>query len=208
MPWAARSRPQRVGKPVDLSEAIESLQSSLDVVPAAIAAIIFLAGPTVAWIIYRVVVLPRTSRYTEEGGGLLWMCVQCRSANEVRDTRCYRCGLERTAIAGDLHIVDGDEIVALAPDAPPASARGTSDPVPVMDAEAMMAPQAEPLFLAAARPIRPTAMVGPANTPPSTPRRIVVAGPGHPPPDDEQTMVPVGPGKTATPAGKATSPKS
>jgi hypothetical protein len=192
---------------VDLSEAIESLQNSLDVVPAAIAAIIFLAGPTAAWIIYRVVVVPRTSRYTEEGGGLLWMCVQCRSANEVRDTRCYRCGLERTAIAGDLHIVDGDEIVALAPDAQ-AAARGTADPVPVMDAEAMTGPQAEPFLLAAARPIRPTAMVGPANTPPSTPRRIVVAGPGHPPTESEAPMVPVGPGKTATPAGKATSRKS
>jgi hypothetical protein len=186
---------------VDLSEAIESLQNSLDVVPAAIAAIIFLAGPTVAWIVYRVVVLPRTSRYTEEGGGLLWMCVQCRSANEVRDTRCYRCGLERTAIAGDLHIVDGDEIVALAPDAPSATRR-PADPVPVMDPEAMTGPQAEPFLLAAARPIRPTAMVGPANTPPSTPRRIVVAGPGHPPTDNEQPMVPVGPGKTATTKAK------
>lgn len=193
---------------MDLSEAIESLQNSLDVVPAAIAAIIFLAGPTVAWIIYRVVVLPRTSRYTEEGGGLLWMCVQCRSANEVRDTRCYRCGLERTAIAGDLHIVDGDEIVALAPDQS-GSARSAGGPVPVMDPDAVSGPQAEPFLLAAARPIRPPAMVGPANTPPVTPRRIVVAGPGHAPTDEpEQPMVPVGPGKTATPAGKATSPKS
>ncbi len=129
----------------DLSEAIESLQSSLDVVPAALAAIVFLAGPTVAWIIYRVVVLPRTSRYTEQGGGLLWMCIQCKSANEVRDNRCYRCGLARTAISGDLHIVDGDEIVALSPDAQPAPARRGSAPVPVMAAEAMSAPQAEPL---------------------------------------------------------------
>lgn len=192
--------------PVDLSEAIESVQNSLDVVPAAIAAIIFLAGPTVAWIVYRVVVVPRTSRYTEEGGGLLWMCVQCRSANEVRDTRCYRCGLERTAIAGDLHIVDGDEIVALAPDV--RAARAAADPVPVMDPEAMTGPQAEPFLLAAARPITPTAMVGPASAPAHTPRRIVVAGPGHPSTEGEGSMVPVGPGKTATPAGKATSSES
>jgi hypothetical protein len=196
--------------PFDLSEAIESLQSSLDVVPAAIAAVILLAGPTTAWIIYRVVVLPRTSRYTEEGGGLLWMCIQCRSANEVRENRCYRCGLERTSISGDLHIVDGDEIVALTPDAPPpAPARA---PVPVMMAtEIPTAPEAEPFILAASRPIR---MVGPADetkaatSPAATPRRIVVAGPGKTAPDGDAPMVAVGPGTTEAAVGKATSPRA
>jgi hypothetical protein len=77
-----------------------------------------------------------------------------------------------------------------------------------MDPDAMTGPQAEPFLLAAARPIRPTPMVGPANAPASTPRRIVVAGPGHPTTESEAPMVPVGPGKTATPAGKATSPKA
>ncbi len=203
----------------DLSEAIESLQSSLDVVPAALAAIIFLAGPTVAYIIYRVVVLPRTSRYTEEGGGLLWMCIQCKSANEVRDNRCYRCGLARTAISGDLHIVDGDEIVALSPDAQLAKARSRAAPVPVMATEVRHDPEVEPLFLAA-RTVGsvvtgPTVPTAPAAAPPSTPRKIVVAGPGHPPAASDQPLVPVGPGKAAATAdtaaataGKASSPKT
>ena len=195
--------------PFDLSSAIEQLQASLDVVPAALAAIVILAGPTAAWIIYRVIVLPRTSRYTEVGGGLLWMCIQCRSANEVRENRCYRCGLERTAISGELHIVDGDEIVALAADAPSPAARA---PVPVMMAtEVPPAPEAEPFILAASRPIR---MVGPAvastpeASPAATPRRIVVAGPGHAAPDGEEPMVAVGPGMEAAAAGKATSSKT
>lgn len=101
---------------VSPSEAIEAIQRSIDVIPATILAIIFLAGPTLAWLLYRFVVLPRTSRYSDRSGELLWLCSRCRSANEARTGNCYRCGLARSAITGPLHLVDGDDIIALPPE--------------------------------------------------------------------------------------------
>lgn len=94
--------------------ALESLERAIGVPPAAIVAIVLLAGPTVVWVLYRFVVQPRTSRYDDTGLDLLWICERCRSANEVRSGRCYRCGLDREAMAsGDLQVVDGVGVVTL-----------------------------------------------------------------------------------------------
>lgn len=94
--------------------ALESLERAIGVPPAAIVAIILLAGPTAIWLLYRFVVQPRTSRYAETGLDLLWVCERCRSANEVRTSHCYRCGLDREEMAsGDLRVVDGVGVVTL-----------------------------------------------------------------------------------------------
>lgn len=135
--------------PFDPTEAIESLERSLGQVPTALLAVVFLAGPTLAWLLYRFVVQPRTSRYIGGQTDLYWVCEGCRSANDVRAARCYRCGLDHRALEGDLQVVDVDELVTLAPDvvAPPPMAvpvgpgrdpgTGGRVPVPVMDAEAI-----------------------------------------------------------------------
>lgn len=97
---------------IEPTDVIENVQRNLSLMPPAILAIIFLAGPTVAWLLYRFVVQPRTRRYAADGSDLLWICDQCRSANEVRSSRCYSCAMERDEIVA-LQVVDGDGIVSL-----------------------------------------------------------------------------------------------
>jgi hypothetical protein len=93
---------------------LEDLERAIGVPPAAILAIILLAGPTTVWLLYRFVVQPRTSRFADSELDLLWICERCHSANEVRAGRCYRCGLDREAMAsGDLKVVDRGGVVTL-----------------------------------------------------------------------------------------------
>lgn len=102
---------------IDPFDLFESLERAIGVPPAAILAIILLAGPTAVWLLYRFVVQPRASRYTASQLELLWICERCRSANEVRSSRCYRCGLDREVMSsGDLKVVDRDGIVTLTAD--------------------------------------------------------------------------------------------
>lgn len=162
--------------PIEPTDAIDNLQRSLALMPPAILAIIFLAGPTAAWLLYRFVVQPRTRRYAAGGSDLLWICDQCRSANEVRSSRCYRCAMDREAITGALQIVDGDEMVSLGPDD---------------DGDAAY-PLGQPVIAAATA--RPPVAVGPGRTRPEpTSKQKVdpVAEPGR-------TSVAVGPGKEST----------
>ena len=49
--------------PVEISSAIDSVLTAIGQIPPAIFAILLLAGPTAAWIVYRGVVVPRRSRY-------------------------------------------------------------------------------------------------------------------------------------------------
>lgn len=174
--------------PIESTDAIENIQRSLSLVPPALLAILFLAGPTVAWLLYRFVVQPRTRRYAAGGSDLLWICDQCRSANEVRSSRCYRCAMERDEIVGALQVVDGDGIVSLEPiddDEAPGSPVG----VPVMAGT----PRARPSV--AVGPGRaPVASQAPAPAPLTPPARpdlsVALVGDGQPAP------VAVGPGKS------------
>lgn len=102
--------------PFDPSEAAQWLENTVGIVPAALLAIILLAGPTTAWLLYHFVVQPRTSRYVASEVDLLWVCEDCRSANEIRSSRCYSCGLERDEMVGDLRVVDEGGIVTLTAD--------------------------------------------------------------------------------------------
>jgi hypothetical protein len=99
--------------PADISNAIDSLLTAVGQIPPAIFAMLLLAGPTAAWIIYRSVVVPRRSRFAGDDPDLLWICENCRSANQVRRSHCYRCGYDREKTVGDLHVVDRDGLVAL-----------------------------------------------------------------------------------------------
>lgn len=177
--------------PIEPSDAIENIQRSLDLIPPAIFAIIFLAGPTAAWLLYRFVVQPRMRRYAADGSELLWICERCRSANEVRSSRCYRCALEREAIVGALEVVDGDGIVSL-------------DPLGDDDDGGLAGPAGVPVMATAARS-RPPVAVGPGRTAPAASTAIAPAAASARPDlsvalvgDGPRPPVAVGPGTPAS----------
>jgi hypothetical protein len=151
--------------PFDPQGAIENLERSIGVIPAAFLAIVFLAGPTLAWLLYRFVVQPRTRRYTEQGVEFLWLCPACKSANEFRIGRCYRCGLEHAAITGDLQVIDSEGVIAVAPAEvlPPGRA-------------AVPAGGVDPAVAAAAMAVAPVATMRAA----ASDRPLVAVGPGKP----------------------------
>lgn len=93
--------------PVDLTELIESLQRGLGEIPPVAVALALLAGPTLALIVYR---LFSASRRLPIMAGPevapFWVCRDCRSVNELRLSRCYRCGTDRDAVEAIEVIVD------------------------------------------------------------------------------------------------------
>ena len=78
--------------PIDLAGLYEALMSGLGTVPSALIAAVLLAGPTAVWLIARFVNPPdigTTDELVLEE--ILWVCTHCRSINEDRIARCYRC---------------------------------------------------------------------------------------------------------------------
>ena len=86
--------------PFDPVEFVDSIRDGLGQVPGVVFAAILLGGPTALWLLYRFVVVPRTSRYRPGPPSTLWVCPNCRSANEIHQVRCYRCGYERDSLRG------------------------------------------------------------------------------------------------------------
>jgi hypothetical protein len=84
--------------PIDFSGLIESLQRGLADLPTAAIVLALLAGPTAILIGYRLI---RVARRASGSGPIqaapLWVCPACRSVNELRLSRCYRCGVGRDA---------------------------------------------------------------------------------------------------------------
>jgi len=173
--------------PIELTDAIESVQRTLSLMPPAVLAIVMLAGPTAAWLLYRFAAQPQMRRRAVDGSELLWICESCRSANEIRSSRCYRCAMERDEIVGALQIVDGDGIVTLSPDddgesayplgQPVMAAAASRPPVAVGPGRSRHepAPQVDP----AVEPARPSVAVGPGKPEPVAvrrPRKVVAAG--------------------------------
>jgi hypothetical protein len=79
---------------MDLSALIESLQRGFGEIPPMAIALLLLAGPTVALIGYRLVSVARRMQTSPEvEAAPLWICHDCRSANELRVSHCYRCGV-------------------------------------------------------------------------------------------------------------------
>ncbi len=93
--------------PTELIDFIRTMQSTLHGISPALVAIVLLAGPTVLWLFYRFLVQPHTSRYVEGGRDPFWVCENCRSANAVQRSQCYRCGFEPDA-AHDIEVVVGN----------------------------------------------------------------------------------------------------
>ena len=76
---------------IPIAEWIDSLRAGIGLVPPALIAMVLLGGPTAAWLLYRFVVQPRTARQRAYERAAYWVCPHCRSVNDFRLTRCYRC---------------------------------------------------------------------------------------------------------------------
>jgi hypothetical protein len=100
--------------PIDFSSLVESLQGGLGEIPPGAIVLALLGGPTAALIGYRLIGMARRIRTSPDAEvAPLWVCQDCRSVNELRLSRCYRCGLERDA-AVEI------EVILDAPAGPPA----------------------------------------------------------------------------------------
>jgi hypothetical protein len=87
--------------PFDPNDVLTAITKALPKLPSALIAAALLGGPTAIWIITRIVRPPSLIKTAEEPPedleNLLWVCESCRSMNEDRLDRCYRCHLARTA---------------------------------------------------------------------------------------------------------------
>jgi hypothetical protein len=100
--------------PIDFSSLVTSLQDGLREIPPVVIALALLAGPTAALIGYRLIGMARrTPTSPDTGVAPLWVCQGCRSVNELRLSRCYRCGLEGNT-------ADEIEVILHQPSGPPA----------------------------------------------------------------------------------------
>ena len=165
--------------PTQISQNLEALQTALGQVPAALLAIVLLAGPTVGWILYRELVAPERRRSREAGAQPLWVCQRCRSASEVRHARCYRCGLARGTAAADVADVAVDPFDPSRVGAPAARSPGVAvgpgrGPAMPLQPGAMGAAVADTEGTTGAGR-SPGQAVGPGKAIVSRPRRHVVA---------------------------------
>jgi hypothetical protein len=87
-----------------IGEWIESFRTGIGLVPPAVIAMVLLGGPTAGWLLYRFVVQPRTARMRAFARATLWVCPNCRSVNDLRLRRCYRCDAQPAD--EDLELVD------------------------------------------------------------------------------------------------------
>ena len=93
--------------PIELTELVESLQRGLGEIPPVAIALLLLAGPTAVLIVYRLFSAARRLPMTAGPEvAPFWVCHDCRSVNELRLSRCYRCGLDRDAAEEIEVIVD------------------------------------------------------------------------------------------------------
>jgi hypothetical protein len=87
--------------PFDPNEVLTAITKALPKLPSALIAAALLGGPTAIWLITRIIKPPSLIKAAEELPedleNLLWVCESCRSMNEDRLDRCYRCHLARTA---------------------------------------------------------------------------------------------------------------
>ncbi|MBI3747652.1 MAG: hypothetical protein HY262_02220 [Chloroflexi bacterium] len=107
---------------MDPSAFVDSLQRGLREVPPIAIALVLLAGPTAALIGYRWVGAGRRGRKANEASAVpFWVCHDCRSVNELRASRCYRCGVERDDIEAVEVVVDQPAVRTVPVDLPAGS---------------------------------------------------------------------------------------
>ena len=117
---------------VDFDNWITALRTGIGLVPPVLIAIVLLGGPTAGWLLYRFVVQPRTRRLAGMDGSAMWVCPNCRSVNELRLSRCYRCDASRDE--ADLEVIDAHPTgpIRLTPVGPGLDLGGpTTEPRPI-----------------------------------------------------------------------------
>ena len=116
---------------VDLEYWISLLRAGIGLVPPVLIAIVLLGGPTAGWLLYRFVVQPRTRRFGRTDGSSMWVCPNCRSVNELRMRRCYRC--DALPDATDFEVIDPQPAgpIRLTPVGPGLDLGGPSTPRPL-----------------------------------------------------------------------------
>ena len=160
---------------IDIGELIRTLQAGADAVPAAIVAAILLSGPTLLWLLYRFIVQPRARRRLLSPSAM-WVCPQCRSVNELRNSRCYRC--DAMPIESDLEVIEPDP-VPMTPVGPGRDiTRGDPYNLPYDTPLQLETPMPRPTPIRPPAPIHevPPAPVGPGKPDVAQPRRAVVVG--------------------------------
>jgi hypothetical protein len=88
----------------DIGHWIEAMRAGIAAVPPVLIAIALLGGPTAGWLLYRFVVQPRNRRMRGLDPSAMWVCPNCRSVNDLRLQRCYRC--DSAPIETDLEVID------------------------------------------------------------------------------------------------------
>jgi hypothetical protein len=86
---------------------IDALRAGIGLVPPPLIAIVLLGGPTAVWLLYHFVVQPRTARIARLRAyerTAYWVCANCRSVNDYRLVRCYRC--EAEPVEEDLEVIN------------------------------------------------------------------------------------------------------
>lgn len=149
--------------PTEITAALDAIQRALTAIPGALVVIVLLGGPTAVWIVYRAVMAAQRGRYLADHEQPMWICGSCRSANTLKDDRCYRCGRD----AGDveaLQFIGRDGVVTLADAGSPGVAvgpgRGTAAP---------------PVTASSGAEGTRRVAVGPGKPTPRPPRKAVVA---------------------------------
>lgn len=89
---------------------IDTLRRGVAAVPSVLIAVVLLAGPTAALIGYRIMgyrmmVAARRAQSLNVAQAIpLWVCHDCRSVNQLRAARCYRCGIDRDS-TNDIEVI-------------------------------------------------------------------------------------------------------
>jgi hypothetical protein len=132
-----------------MDDVIEAIAEGLGVLPNTVLVMALLVGPTLAYIGYRLYAGPRAARSVESADQLFWICGECRSANEVRDQRCYQCKTHRDAVPGALRVIDEDQLleIDLADPHAPVEARPVASPGVAVGPGKPVAPLPGPLVV-------------------------------------------------------------
>jgi hypothetical protein len=157
--------------PFDPSGFIENVWHNLPKVPSAIIAAALLGGPTLIWLIARFTHPPDPLKVPDVvPEDPLWLCTSCRSMNEDRVDRCYRCRQPRVA--------ENVPVVAQ-PERAPALRTAAAPPLrPVMPPEqplpaSWLGGDFAALFLPAENPVDPKAATEQPALPPALEPQIV-----------------------------------
>jgi hypothetical protein len=78
--------------PVDPSGLLDAISNVVSQIPTGLLVAVFLVGPTAIWLIARFANPSEPAKRVKTvPENMLWVCASCRSINDDRAARCYRC---------------------------------------------------------------------------------------------------------------------